>query len=141
MGLFDKVKDAVTDVASKVKEGADAAADKAKDFAETTKLNAQISQAEKGIKDVYTEIGKLFMEKFPDTVKEKFPEQIGKIDGFKETIAKAKDAIAALAKKAEDKVEEVAEEVKETAEEVVEAAGEKVEEVKEAVADKIDEIK
>ena len=104
-------------------------------------LNAQISQAEKGIKDVYTEIGKFLMEQFPETVKEKFPEQLGKIDGFKETIAKAKDAIAALAKKAEDKVEAAAEEVKETAAEVVEAAGEKVEEVKEAVAERIDEIK
>ena len=115
MGLFDKVKETLGNAADKAKEAAEIAADKAKDLAETTKQKAKIAEAEKNIKDVYTSMGKALLEQFPELAKEKFPEQIGKIDEFKGVIAAAK------------------EEVKEEAAEVKEAVEEKVEEIKEAV--------
>ncbi|MBR5730914.1 MAG: hypothetical protein IKX89_03060 [Firmicutes bacterium] len=133
MGLFDKVKETLGTAADKAKEAAEIAADKAKDLAETAKQKAKIAEAEKNIKDVYTSMGKALFEQFPDLAKEKFPEQIGKIDEFKGVIEAAKAAIAALADNVGSKVEEVKEEVKEEAEEVKEAVEEKVEEIKEAV--------
>ena len=121
MGLFDKVKETLGNAADKAKEAAEIAADKAKDLAETTKQKAKIAEAEKNIKDVYTSMGKALLEQFPDLAKEKFPEQIGKIDEFKGVIAAAKAVIASLADKPGDKVEPAAaEEVKEAAEEKAE---------------------
>ena len=115
MGFLDKVKE----IGDKAKEGAAIAADKAKDFAETTKQKAKIAEAEKGIKDVYTAMGKLLFEQFPDLAKEKFPEQIGKIDEFKGAIEAAKAVIASLAD--DDKVkEEIKEGIEEKVEEVTE---------------------
>ena len=119
MGFLDKLKE----VGDKAKEGAAIAADKAKDFAETTKQKAKIAEAEKGIKDVYTSIGKLLFEQFPDLAAEKFPDQIGKIGEFKAAIDAAKAVIASLAD--DDKVkEEVKEEIKEGIVERTEEAAE-----------------
>jgi hypothetical protein len=122
MGFFDKAKEALGQAAEKAKEGAAIAADKAKDFAETTKQKAKIAEAEKGIKDVYTSMGKLLFEQFPDLAQEKFPEQIGKIGEFKAAIEADKAVIASLAD--DDKVKEVeegiVEKVEEAAEEVTE---------------------
>lgn len=122
MGFFDKAKEALGQAAEKAKEGAAIAADKAKDFAETTKQKAKIAEAEKGIKDVYTSMGKLLFEQFPDLAQEKFPEQIGKIGEFKAAIEAAKAVIASLAD--DDKVktaeEGIVEKVEEAAEEVTE---------------------
>jgi hypothetical protein len=122
MGFFDKAKEALGQAAEKAKEGAAIAADKAKDFAETTKQKAKIAEAEKGIKDVYTSMGKLLFEQFPDLAQEKFPEQIGKIGEFKAAIEAAKAVIASRAD--DDKVKEVeegiVEKVEEAAEEVTE---------------------
>ena len=122
MGFFDKAKEALGQAAEKAKEGAAIAADKAKDFAETTKQKAKIAEAEKGIKDVYTSMGKLLFEQFPDLAQEKFPEQIGKTGEFKAAIEAAKAVIASLAD--DDKVKEVeegiVEKVEEDAEEVTE---------------------
>ena len=117
MGFFDKAKEAIGQAAEKAKEGAAIAADKAKDFAETTKQKAKIAEAEKGIKDVYTSMGKLLFEQFPDLAKEKFPDQIGKIGEFKEAIEAAKAVIASLAD--DDKVKEVEEGIVEKVEEEV----------------------
>ena len=124
MGFFDKAKEAIGQAAEKAKEGAAIAADKAKDFAETTKQKAKIAEAEKGIKDVYTSMGKLLFEQFPDLAAEKFPEQIGKIGEFKEAIEAAKAVIASLAD--DDKVKAEVEEVKEGIVERVEEAAEEV---------------
>ena len=129
MGFFDDLKKKAESVGATIKEGASQAADKAKDFAETTKQKAAISEAERKIKDVYTDMGKTFFEQFPDKAAELFPEQLAKIDEFKAAIEKAKAAIAALSDKAEDKVEEV----KEAAEEVVEEVKEKVEDAVEQI--------
>ena len=119
MGFLDKLKE----VGDKAKEGAAIAADKAKDFAETTKQKAKIAEAEKGIKDVYTSTGKLLFEQFPDLAAEQFPEQIGKIGEFKAAIDAAKAVIASL----NDDVKEVKEGIEEKVEEVAEAVEEKVE--------------
>ena len=127
MGFFDKVKEVAGQVGEKAKEGFDVAKDKAQDFAETTKQKAKIAEAEKGIKDVYTSIGKMLFEQFPDLAKEKFPEQIGKIGEFKAAIDAAKAVIASLAD--DDKVKEVKEGIVEKAEDAAEAVEEAVEEV------------
>lgn len=127
MGFFDKVKEVAGQVGEKAKEGFDVAKDKAQDFAETTKQKAKIAEAEKGIKDVYTSIGKMLFEQFPDLAKEKFPEQIGKIGEFKAAIDAAKAVIASLAD--DDKVKEVKEGIVEKTEDAAEAVEEAVEEV------------
>ena len=122
MGFFDKVKEVAGQAGEKAKEGFAVAKDKAQDFAETTKQKAKIAEAEKGIKDVYTSMGKLLFEQFPDLAQEKFPEQIGKIGEFKAAIEAAKAVIASLAD--DDKVktveEGIVEKVEEAAEEVTE---------------------
>ena len=86
MGFFDNLKETAKNLGATIKEGADKAADKAKDIAETTKQKAAISEAERKIKDVYTEMGKNLLEQFPDKAKELFPEQIGKIDEFNKVV-------------------------------------------------------
>ena len=136
MGFFDNLKKTAEGLGATIKEGASQAADKAKDLAETAKQKAAISEAERKIKDVYTDIGKSFFEQFPDKAKELFPEQLGKIDEFKAVIENAKAAIAALG----DKVEEKAEEVKAEAAEVAEEVKEKAEEVKEKVEEAVEQI-
>ena len=140
MGFFDNLKETAKNLGATIKEGADKAADKAKDIAETTKQKAAISEAERKIKDVYTEMGKNLLEQFPDKAKELFPEQIGKIDEFKAAIEKAKAIIASLADKAEeitdaveDKVEDVKEDVADAVEDAKDAAEDKAEEIKDTV--------
>lgn len=125
MGFFDKAKEALGQAGEKAKEGFAVAKDKAQDFAETTKQKAKIAEAEKGIKDVYTSIGKMLFEQFPDLAKEKFPEQIGKIGEFQGAIEAAKAVIASLAD--DNKVKEVKEGIVEKTEEVAEAVEEVVE--------------
>ena len=121
MGFFDKVKEVAGQAGEKAKEGFAVAKDKAQDFAETTKQKAKIAEAEKGIKDIYTSIGKMLFEQFPDLAKEKFPEQIGKIGEFQGAIEAAKAVIASLADDNPKKVEEgIVERTEEAAEEVTE---------------------
>ena len=125
MGFFDKVKEVAGQAGEKAKEGFAVAKDKAQDFAGTTKQKAKIAEAEKGIKDIYTSIGKMLFEQFPDLAKEKFPEQIGKIGEFQGAIEAAKAVIASLAD--DDKPKKVEEGIVEKVEEAAEAAEEKAE--------------
>ena len=120
MGFLDNLKKTAESVAGTIKEGASQAADKAKDFAETQKQKAAISDAEKNITSVYAEMGQALLEQFPDKAQELFPEQLAKIDEFKAAIAAAEEAIEALKNKADAKVEEVAETVEEAVEEKTE---------------------
>ncbi len=114
MGFFDDLKKKAEVVGASIKEGASQAADKAKDLAETAKQKAAISEAERGIKDVYVEMGKKLFEEFPDKAKELFPEQLGKIEEFKNAIEAAKAVIASLSEKAEaPKAEEAKSEIPE----------------------------
>ena len=127
MGFLDNLKKTAESVAGTIKEGASQAADKAKDFAETQKQKAAISDAEKNITSVYAEMGQALLEQFPDKAKELFPDQLLKIDEFKAAIATAEEAIEALKNKADAKAEEVEETVEEAAEAVEEAVEEKTE--------------
>lgn len=54
------------DLGGKLQDVTETAADKAKDFAEITKLNNTISAEEKQIKEYYLEIGQLIFEQFKD---------------------------------------------------------------------------
>ena len=121
MGFFDDLKKKAEVVGASIKEGASQAADKAKDLAETAKQKAAISEAERGIKDVYVEMGKKLFEEFPDKAKELFPEQLGKIDEFKKAIDAAKAVIASLNEKASEAKAEVEEAVEEVKSEIPEA--------------------
>jgi hypothetical protein len=72
MAFLDKLGKKLGDVA-------DTAADKAKDFAETTKLNSEISAEEKQITQYLLEIGKKIFEQEKDNPDSPFAELCGKI--------------------------------------------------------------
>ena len=89
MAFFDKIGKKIGDVAG-------TAADKAKDLAETTKLNAAISSEEKQIDQYYLEIGKVMYEREKDNPDSPVAEQIKKILTSQQSIAEFKNKIAEI---------------------------------------------
>lgn len=89
MAIFDKIGKKIGDVAG-------TAADKAKDLAETTKLNSAISVEEKIINHNYLEIGKIIFESEKDNPDSPVAEQIEKILSSQEKIAELKAKIAEI---------------------------------------------
>ncbi|AGA67762.1 hypothetical protein Desdi_0208 [Desulfitobacterium dichloroeliminans LMG P-21439] len=86
MAFFDKIGKKIGDVAG-------TAADKAKDLAETTKLNAAISTEEKQIHQYYLEIGKTMFELEKNNPDSPVAEFVQKILASQQTIAELKDKI------------------------------------------------
>ena len=82
MDFFDKVGEAITSTSKDVVK-------KAKDLAETTNLNVQISSQEKIINTAYTEIGKVYYEEHKNEADELYIAQF-------DTIKEASDKIAQL---------------------------------------------
>nr|WP_300094842.1 hypothetical protein [Sedimentibacter sp.] len=86
MAFLDKIGKKIGDVAG-------SATDMAKDFAETTKLNSEISAEEKQINQLFLEIGKFIFEsekENPDSVVAEF---ISKIKASQQTIEELKRKI------------------------------------------------
>lgn len=86
MAFLDKIGKKIGDVAG-------SATDMAKDFAETTKLNSEISAEEKQINQWFLEIGKLIFEnekENPDSVVAEF---IAKIKSSQQSIEELKRKI------------------------------------------------
>ena len=67
------------DLGKKLSDAAGTATEKAKDFAETTKLNSAISSEEKQINQYFIEIGKMVFNQDKDNPDSPAAELIGKI--------------------------------------------------------------
>ncbi len=160
MDFFNRAKEKIAKTSGDV-------AKKAKDLAEVTKLNGQISDSEKTIKNLYNEIGKYVYENLKEDAPAEIAEKMTAIDealaaiaGYKAEVMKLKgiqncphcnnEVAYGVAfcpscgnKMPEPVVEEAEAEVKEVVEEAVaevkEEVAETVEEVKEAVEEKVEE--
>ncbi|WP_313339666.1 hypothetical protein [Sedimentibacter sp.] len=69
----------LNNLGKKLSDAAGTATEKAKDFAETTKLNSAISSEEKQINQYYIEIGKLIFEQERNNPDSPVADLIGKI--------------------------------------------------------------
>lgn len=67
MDLKDKLTSSLTKIAQSVEEGANIIAKKSSDVVEISKLNFNISNEEKSIKNKYEEIGKVIFEKYKNS--------------------------------------------------------------------------
>ena len=83
MDFFDKVGEAITSTSKDVVK-------KAKDLAETTNLNVQISSQEKIINTAYTEIGKVYYEEHKNETDALYIAQFDTIREASEKIAQLK---------------------------------------------------
>lgn len=81
------------DLGKKIGSAAGATAAKAKDLAETTKLNSQISDQEKQIEKFYTEIGREIFPLHKENPESPVNEQCTKITAALLTIAELKQKI------------------------------------------------
>jgi len=81
------------DIGKKIGSAAGATAAKAKDLAEVTKLNSQISDQEKQIDKLYLEIGKQIFELEKENPESPVNELCGKIIAAQKTIAEIKQKI------------------------------------------------
>lgn len=162
MDFFNKAKEKIAKTSGDV-------AKKAKDMAEVTKLNSQISDSEKNIKALYNEIGKYVYENLKDDAPAEIAEKMSAIDAAFADIARCKGEIMKLkgiqkcpqcngevdkdvafcpacgAKMPEPVVEvvdagEVKEVVEEAAETVAEAVAETAENVTETVAEAVEKV-
>ena len=85
--LGKKIGGAAEVAAEKAKVAAGAAADKAKEIAEVTKLNNEISAEQKQIDKLYLDIGKLIYEKDKDDPNSVVAEQCQRIMACEKSIA------------------------------------------------------
>jgi uncharacterized small protein (DUF1192 family) len=81
------------DLGKKIGTAAGAAADKAKEVAEVTKLNSRISSEEKQIEKLYTEIGKAIFELQKDDSASPVAELCTKITTLQKNIEELKQQI------------------------------------------------
>lgn len=86
MAFLDKIGKKIGDVAG-------SATDMAKDFAETTKLNSEISAEEKQINQIFLEIGKFIFESEKENPDSVVAELISKIKASQQTIEELKRKI------------------------------------------------
>ncbi|MDF2616488.1 MAG: hypothetical protein K0Q47_1143 [Sedimentibacter sp.] len=86
MAFLDKIGKKIGDVAG-------SATDMAKDFAETTKLNSEISAEEKQINQLFLEIGKFIFENEKENPDSVVADLIGKIKFSQQSIEELKRKI------------------------------------------------
>lgn len=79
MDFFDKLGDAITETGTKI-------ADKAKETAEIVSLKNQIATCEEVIRKNYTEIGKLYYERYHEEPKEFLEKQCRAIENAQKGI-------------------------------------------------------
>lgn len=70
--------------------------DKAKEVGELGKLKFDKAGAENEIKAIYTEVGQMLIEKFPEFFNENFGDQVAKLGEIKAKIADLEAAITAV---------------------------------------------
>lgn len=80
----------------KITSAGQAAVDKTKNFAETTKLNLKISEAQSKINDLYRTVGEKYFKAHPEDFCEDFAEQINEIKAQTALISDLKAKIAQI---------------------------------------------
>ncbi len=86
MDFFDKLGDTIVEKGSRI-------ADKAKETAEIVGLKSQITTCEEVIKKNYTEIGRLYYEKYHDEPDELFGKQCRAIENAQNGVAELRKRI------------------------------------------------
>lgn len=128
--VAEKAGDAARDVAGKVSDAVHDVAGKAQITGKKAKLNAEIASARGGLKDKYTELGRLYYEKYAGHTDPDFAETAAAIEAALETIEAKQAEIESLS--AQEEPEEAAE-AAETAEAVEETADHVVDEIEDTV--------
>ncbi len=128
--VAEKAGDAARDVAGKVSDAVHDVAGKAQITGKKAKLNAEIASARGGLKDKYTELGRLYYEKYAGHTDPDFAETAAAIEAALETIEAKQAEIESLSAQEEP---EAAAEAAETAEAVEETADHVVDEIEDTV--------
>ena len=130
MGFFDELGKKISDASQDMMQ-------KGKDFADTTKLNAQIHDEERKISAVYTKIGKKYFEEFHQAAGAGYQDLVDEIHASQAKISEYQDKLNALKAGVEAQVDKV----KAEAEEVKDEAVKKAESVKNDVVEGAENIK
>ena len=127
--VAEKAGDAARDVAGKVSDAVHDVAGKAQITGKKAKLNAEIASARGGLKDKYTELGRLYYEKYAGHTDPDFAETAAAIEAALETIEAKQAEIESLSvqEEPEEAAAEAAETVEETADHVVDEIEDTVE--------------
>ena len=140
--VAEKAGDAARDVAGKVSDAVHDVAGKAQITGKKAKLNAEIASARGGLKDKYTELGRLYYEKYAGHTDPDFAETAAAIEAALETIEAKQAEIESLsaqeepeaeapaAEAADQVVDEIEHTVEQTAAEAANAAEEAASEAK-----------
>ena len=143
--VAEKAGDAARDVAGKVSDAVHDVAGKAQITGKKAKLNAEIASARGGLKDKYTELGRLYYEKYAGHTDPDFAETAAAIEAALETIEAKQAEIESLSAQeepetevtgepadapAEQAVDEIEHTVEQTAQEAANAAEEAASEAK-----------
>lgn len=127
--VAEKAGDAARDVAGKVSDAVHDVAGKAQITGKKAKLNAEIASARGGLKDKYTELGRLYYEKYAGHTDPDFAETAAAIEAALEAIEAKQAEIESLSvqEEPEEAAAEAAETVEETADHVVDEIEDTVE--------------
>ena len=129
--VAEKAGDAARDVAGKVSDAVHDVAGKAQITGKKAKLNAEIASARGGLKDKYTELGRLYYEKYAGHTDPDFAETAAAIEAALEAIEAKQAEIESLS--VQEEPEEAAAETAEAAEAVEETADHVVDEIEDTV--------
>ena len=122
-----KAGDAAKDVAGKVSDAARDVAGKAQTTGKKAKLNGEIASVRSGLKDKYTELGRLYYEKYAGHTDPDFAETAAAIESALETIEAKQAEIESLSAQEESEEEVAAEAVEDAADHVVDEIEDTVE--------------
>ena len=137
--IKDKTVAIARDVADKSSDAARTVAGKARNVAEKAKLNAEISSERENMKKLYTQLGKLYYEKYSAAPDPDLAESVTAVTEALERVAEKQariDALDAAPEEAEEEAETVPEEetVVDEVEDTVEAAAETAADIAEEAA-------
>lgn len=144
--VVEKTGDAAKSVAGKASDAAKNVAGKAQDTAKKTKLSAQIAAEREGLKKKYTELGKLYYEKYAGNTDPDFSQPVADIEAALERVAAKQAEIDALSAAEADieievteEADHVVDEVEDTVESAVETAVNEAEEIADEAAKAFDD--
>lgn len=132
--VVDKTTAFAKDVADKSSDAAKTMAGKAQNAGRKTKLNVEIASARNGVKEKYTELGRLYYEKYAGNTDPDFAEVTAAIESALALIEAKQAEIEALQEEPEEEPAAPAEEPAEEAEHVVDEVEETVEAAAEQAA-------
>ena len=134
-----KAGDTARDVAGKVSDAAKDVAGKAQTTGKKAKLNAEIAAARGGLKEKYTELGKLYYEKYAGHTDPDFAETAAAIESVLESIEAKQAEIESLSAQEEPETEVTGEPADDPAGQVVDEIEHTVEQTAQEAANAAEE--